>query len=364
MVEPYTRACNSSGPMLIFDLLALVEAHGGKVDSRVRIQKEAYLLQWAGLPIFQDAKFKLQTQGPSSRELADALHEAVNAGYLSEMTARNPENTDIIITHHYELTSKAKQEHSSFQETSDSSKKYISRLNTAPRDVLALTATALFLQKDCKSSCISPISQRRPRGVMPLWNQAVAMIPEAAAFLGIAKKLVDDLILLSFIHARHKRPSRARPPGTWSGLPGQCQPVTSMRISPPPSLTTLHSPHMSSTHPPAPLEHCPIQMLSYYINPIIPAWPKFDRLRDVSNPMPGQSPLEDRLVVPFMHRFVEGQREKGTVEQNVLTPEQRDVASSAWSAELRAKISEQKQRDAAAAQWALWSPEEQQGCDL
>jgi len=33
------------------------------------------------------------------------------------------------------------------------------------------------------------------------------MRPETAAFLGIAKRLVSDLLLLSFVHARHERPS-------------------------------------------------------------------------------------------------------------------------------------------------------------
>jgi len=174
--------------MLIFDLLALIEAHGGKIDHRVRIQKEAYLLHWARFPIFHGARFKFHTLGPSSRELSDALHQAVNAGYLAEHVIRDPGNTEVVVTHHYELTSKATQERGALQMAVDPAKEYIARLNEAPRAALELAALAVFLQEDLQNSLTAPVSQREGR---PPHRCGIVLLPCARRLQHFLESLKD-----------------------------------------------------------------------------------------------------------------------------------------------------------------------------
>jgi uncharacterized protein YwgA len=160
------------------DLLSLVEASGGRIEHRVRIQKEAYLLRWAGLPVFRAVRFTFYSHGPSSRELSDVLHRAVATGYLSELP-----NADADITYVYELTPQATQLRIELRVSSDPLKDLAARLNAEHWSALELAATALFLQEE---ECTST----------PLWDRAIALRPATSSFLDRARGLVTELSAL------------------------------------------------------------------------------------------------------------------------------------------------------------------------
>ncbi len=71
-------------PNMLHGLLQLVEASDGNVDSRIRMQKEAYLLAMAGFDLISPSSFSYHYYGPFSRELSDYLQLAVSANLLGE----------------------------------------------------------------------------------------------------------------------------------------------------------------------------------------------------------------------------------------------------------------------------------------
>lgn len=158
------------------DLLSLVEASGGRIEHRVRIQKEAYLLRWIGLPVFRAVRFTFYTHGPYSRELSDVLHRAVATGYLTE----SPGDADIYV---YELTPEAIRLRVELKWTSDPLKDVAARLNAEHWSALELAATALYLQEE----------ERAPS---PQWDRAIALRPATSSFLDRARGLVAELTAL------------------------------------------------------------------------------------------------------------------------------------------------------------------------
>ena len=68
----------------LLGLVALVDAAGGKIDGRVRIQKEAFLLALAGAPNLDPSRFSYHYYGPFSRSVSDSLQHAVLFGLLEE----------------------------------------------------------------------------------------------------------------------------------------------------------------------------------------------------------------------------------------------------------------------------------------
>ncbi len=129
--------------MAMFDLLALVAASDGKVEHRIRIQKEAFLVQWMGLPLFRDVHFTYHHFGPYSRELSAALHEAVNSGLLEE----HVDQTESVTKYTYELTSRGS-ELVKRRPASDQIAEVVRELDKDPWRALELAATALYLQED------------------------------------------------------------------------------------------------------------------------------------------------------------------------------------------------------------------------
>ena len=62
----------------------LTDANEGRIESRIRLQKQAYLLRWLGYSPFCNLKFSYHYYGPYSRDLSDGLHMAVVGGLLEE----------------------------------------------------------------------------------------------------------------------------------------------------------------------------------------------------------------------------------------------------------------------------------------
>lgn len=70
---------------MLVDLLKLLESCGGEVESRIRIQKEVFLLSLKYSSYFGARRFEYHHYGPYSRELSDTLQLAVLAGYVDEV---------------------------------------------------------------------------------------------------------------------------------------------------------------------------------------------------------------------------------------------------------------------------------------
>ena len=129
--------------LTVFDLLSLVAASDGKVDHRIRIQKEAFLIQWLGLPLFEDVHFTYHHFGPYSRELSEVLHEAVTSGLLEE----HVDQVEGVTKYAYELTRRGA-ELVQRSPVSDSLAEVVRGLNQDPWRALELAATALYLQAE------------------------------------------------------------------------------------------------------------------------------------------------------------------------------------------------------------------------
>ena len=128
----------------IHALLHLISASGETVDSRIRLQKEVFLLRWLGHRSFVDFHFSYYHYGPYSRGLSDVLHSAVLAGFLHE-ERQDFENDHTRYT--YSLTEKGR--HSVPNEVGASSSRSIAqRLGSEHWQTLELAATALFLEED------------------------------------------------------------------------------------------------------------------------------------------------------------------------------------------------------------------------
>jgi uncharacterized protein YwgA len=65
-------------------ILDLIATSGGSVDTRIRLQKMAFLAKLLGADVFGGLKFSYHHYGPYCRELSDALRDLVSFGLLSE----------------------------------------------------------------------------------------------------------------------------------------------------------------------------------------------------------------------------------------------------------------------------------------
>lgn len=75
---------NTGDRSLMRGVIGLVKANGGNVKTRIRMQKLAYLLKRLGDPDLSNAQFTYHHYGPYSREVSDALQDAVVSGLLNE----------------------------------------------------------------------------------------------------------------------------------------------------------------------------------------------------------------------------------------------------------------------------------------
>lgn len=65
-------------------LLAMLAAHGGRIENRITIQKLAFLLKQKGEPAFQRLAFVYHFYGPYSRDLSAVLQDLVVFGLVDE----------------------------------------------------------------------------------------------------------------------------------------------------------------------------------------------------------------------------------------------------------------------------------------
>ncbi|NWG26339.1 MAG: hypothetical protein HXY30_18300 [Pseudorhodoplanes sp.] len=130
-------------PNTLKGLLQLVEASDGAIETRIKIQKLAYLLALQGYSEFRPFKFFYHNYGPYSRELSDTLQFATAAGLLAEDKAPV---TDNISKYTYRLTEAGR---AFLKETGSSSNAFaslIKKLQAHNWRALELAATVRFLE--------------------------------------------------------------------------------------------------------------------------------------------------------------------------------------------------------------------------
>lgn len=134
----------------LLSLLGLLSAAGGRVETRIRLQKEVYLLSLKYPRIFDSSDFEYHHYGPYSRFLSENLQYAVSSGLIEEID-ETPE--DVSFTKYtYVLTefgSKAIEENPF---DAPDFKEYVLRLQSENWRTLELAATVKYLEMKEKLS--------------------------------------------------------------------------------------------------------------------------------------------------------------------------------------------------------------------
>ncbi|MCI0351575.1 MAG: hypothetical protein L0Z53_19300, partial [Acidobacteriales bacterium] len=126
-------------------LLALIKASDGRIESRIRIQKVAFLLAARGSRFFEPADFVFYYYGPYSRSLSDMLHQAVSFGLINET---REEFSDENIRYSYQLTETGRKLlESSFSEPDEDIRALVPKLDSCHWRALELAATVAFLER-------------------------------------------------------------------------------------------------------------------------------------------------------------------------------------------------------------------------
>jgi len=161
-------------------LLALARAFGGRMESRLRIQKSAYLLKLLGAREFARTRFRYHYYGPYSRELSGSLQQAVAAGFLEEHQSQMP--FDDLTRYAYRISDAGKDWLEGF--SSDVEQRFASKiplLRQANLKTLELAATVALLERE-------EYLYRNDAIV-----RALALKPDCASCRDSAERLLSDL---------------------------------------------------------------------------------------------------------------------------------------------------------------------------
>jgi uncharacterized protein YwgA len=166
-----------SRPETLVSLLRLVRASGGAIETRIRIQKEAYLLAVAGLADFRTADFYYHHYGPYSRSISDTLQFAVSSGLIEEV--RETAEDESFTRYTYILTGKAER---LLAQVDRDDQDYVDAVNFLEQSnwrALELAATVKFLELNDKTLS---------RGQS--FNQAISLKPATAGFANEAASVL------------------------------------------------------------------------------------------------------------------------------------------------------------------------------
>lgn len=161
-------------------LLSLIDAMGGRLESRIRLQKAIYLLKMTGVEDFRGTTFKYHHYGPYSRSLSDILQDAIASGFLQE---KRVEYSDEQSKYTYELTQVGKEW---LEENVDFADKHVLGLAPLFKDVhwrvMELAATALFVERDEALTVRAEALER-----------AIKLKPACADFRADAERLLGQI---------------------------------------------------------------------------------------------------------------------------------------------------------------------------
>lgn len=161
-------------------LMELVEAAGGEIDTRIRIQKEAFLLAASNVGRFQTSLFSYYHYGPYSRDLSDALQFSVSSNLLREIREPTGDNG---YKYTYSLTDEGRR----FLKERDNPSDEISKLGAAMSKyhwrALELAATVRFLEIREKASTREAA-----------FTEALRLKPETKNYEAKAQELLEKVL--------------------------------------------------------------------------------------------------------------------------------------------------------------------------
>ena len=155
-------------------VLALIQASDGRIETRIRMQKEAYLLKWLGCPAFENIHFAYRFYGPYSRQLSDGLRDTVTTGVVVETT----EDWDDGNKYCYELGEVPDDLFG--EELSPAYRAAVARMADMHWRALELSATIAFLTANGRTRAEATA-------------QALELKPDCAPWKVAAAELMDDL---------------------------------------------------------------------------------------------------------------------------------------------------------------------------
>jgi len=161
-------------------LLQIVKLSGGEIRSRIKIQKEAFLLASQDVASFSLSEFSYHHYGPYSRSLSAALQLAVSADLLNE-THEGGEDQDFT-RYTYILTPNGEQFLSQFPNASDEFGKFVRFCKDMHWRALELAATVRFLE-------VHKAEFNRDSA----FQQALSLKPKTKPFLSKAKKILSEI---------------------------------------------------------------------------------------------------------------------------------------------------------------------------
>lgn len=166
---------------LVAVVLELLSASGNRIETRIRFQKTAYLLQAIGVDEFQSIYFTYHHYGPYSRELSSALRDAVLDGLIDE------QREDYGSGELYKYSMQPKGDRWLVEagiRATDEVERAARYLKAMPWRALELAATIIYLEKE-------QLVDARGDAV----TQALHLKPECERFLSEAQGIIDELEL-------------------------------------------------------------------------------------------------------------------------------------------------------------------------
>jgi uncharacterized protein YwgA len=134
-----------SRPSAIQGILEIAAASGGQIDTRIRLQKEAFLLACLQRGGFSALDFEYHHYGPYSRSVSDALRFAVAVGYLNETPHPFDEHMSGI-RYSYDLTDAGRQFVQQSETLDQRGRELVEFLSGQHWRALELASTVKFLE--------------------------------------------------------------------------------------------------------------------------------------------------------------------------------------------------------------------------
>ncbi|MFN3226489.1 MAG: hypothetical protein ACE360_09620 [Hyphomicrobiales bacterium] len=131
-------------------LLALLDAAEGSLETRIRLQKLAYLLAAAGSSQFDLSDFEYHHYGPYSRSLSDALRSAVSSELIQETDLADPDLK--YSKYSYSLTDGGRSIAELFADMPQDDINLVKSLKNTDWRALELAATIHYLEKNSAMS--------------------------------------------------------------------------------------------------------------------------------------------------------------------------------------------------------------------
>lgn len=167
---------------LLMGVLAIIIEKGGRVNSRLRIQKIAFLLKISNLNGFRSLDFSYHHYGPYSRQLSDIIQDLVAAEiFVEEIEEFNEAKS----RYSYSVTKKGENwaEQNAYED-SESIRGIIQQVGDINLRALELLATVLYLEQD------QQLEDREQA-----FENALALKPECAPWNEEAQVVLSSLQL-------------------------------------------------------------------------------------------------------------------------------------------------------------------------